>query len=169
MGAWRDGASAGGTVIAIRTPVRSCSAAVTTLPHCGTSGYRPGTGRATGRRCSGPPRDWAGARRALWLKIETQNVNVPACQFYQKMGSPWAPSTGSPIPGCQARCGCCGGRPWHRPTRTPADLTSALNHKLVPLPHRPAHRRPIRVGFKAYAAHAEMSASSLFQSVLYMM
>jgi ribosomal protein S18 acetylase RimI-like enzyme len=30
--------------------------------------------------------DWAGARDCRWLEIETQNVNVPACRFYHKMG-----------------------------------------------------------------------------------
>jgi GNAT superfamily N-acetyltransferase len=29
---------------------------------------------------------WALARGALWLKIETQNINVPACRFYQRHG-----------------------------------------------------------------------------------
>ena len=29
---------------------------------------------------------WASARDCRWLKIETQNVNVPACRFYPKMG-----------------------------------------------------------------------------------
>jgi len=30
--------------------------------------------------------DWARAHGCGWLKIETQNVNVAACRFYQKMG-----------------------------------------------------------------------------------
>jgi GNAT superfamily N-acetyltransferase len=29
---------------------------------------------------------WAASRGAAWLKIETQNVNVPACKFYVKQG-----------------------------------------------------------------------------------
>lgn len=29
---------------------------------------------------------WAGARRARYLKVETQNVNVPACRFYASRG-----------------------------------------------------------------------------------
>jgi ribosomal protein S18 acetylase RimI-like enzyme len=29
---------------------------------------------------------WAVARGCEWLKVETQNVNVAACRFYQKMG-----------------------------------------------------------------------------------
>ena len=30
--------------------------------------------------------DWAAARDCAWLKIETQNINVAACRFYQNMG-----------------------------------------------------------------------------------
>ncbi len=29
---------------------------------------------------------WAAARDACWLKVETQNINVPACRFYMRMG-----------------------------------------------------------------------------------
>jgi ribosomal protein S18 acetylase RimI-like enzyme len=29
---------------------------------------------------------WAVARGCEWLRVETQNVNVAACRFYQKMG-----------------------------------------------------------------------------------
>ena len=29
---------------------------------------------------------WARARGASWLKIETQNINVPACRFYARQG-----------------------------------------------------------------------------------
>ncbi len=31
--------------------------------------------------------DWARARGCTQMKIETQNVNVPACRFYQRMGA----------------------------------------------------------------------------------
>ncbi len=30
--------------------------------------------------------NWARARGCEWLAMETQNVNVAACHFYQKMG-----------------------------------------------------------------------------------
>jgi GNAT superfamily N-acetyltransferase len=30
--------------------------------------------------------NWARARGAHWLKVETQNINVPACHFYAEMG-----------------------------------------------------------------------------------
>jgi GNAT superfamily N-acetyltransferase len=29
---------------------------------------------------------WARARRCLQIKVETQNINVPACRFYRKQG-----------------------------------------------------------------------------------
>jgi GNAT superfamily N-acetyltransferase len=29
---------------------------------------------------------WAAAREATWLEVETQNVNVPACAFYERSG-----------------------------------------------------------------------------------
>jgi ribosomal protein S18 acetylase RimI-like enzyme len=29
---------------------------------------------------------WSRARGALWLKAETQNINVPACRFYARLG-----------------------------------------------------------------------------------
>lgn len=29
---------------------------------------------------------WAVARGATWIKVETQNVNVPACRFYARQG-----------------------------------------------------------------------------------
>lgn len=30
--------------------------------------------------------DWALARGVRWLKVETQNINVPACRFYARQG-----------------------------------------------------------------------------------
>jgi hypothetical protein len=30
--------------------------------------------------------DWSRERKCTHLKIETQNVNVPACRFYAKQG-----------------------------------------------------------------------------------
>ena len=29
---------------------------------------------------------WAAKRGARWLKVETQNINVPACHFYAAQG-----------------------------------------------------------------------------------
>jgi GNAT superfamily N-acetyltransferase len=43
---------------------------------------RSGAGSAIFRRAA----DWARQRKCVRLKIETQNVNVPACRFYAKQG-----------------------------------------------------------------------------------
>jgi len=87
IGAWRDGARAGGAVIVFRTPgVRMLGGRddvavlwdIRVVP--GQRGA--GVGSALFRAAEG----WAGARGCGWLKIETQNVNTAACRFYQKMG-----------------------------------------------------------------------------------
>ena len=81
-------------------------------------------GRGTGSALFRAAGDWAGARGFRWLKIETQNVNVPACRFYQKMGCTLGAIDRFAYPGHLPRCGCCGGRHWHRLTRTPDDPIS---------------------------------------------
>ena len=87
INARRDGAGVGGAVIASATPglhMLSGRDDVAVLWDIRVSPRERGGGigsalfRAVG--------DWAGARGFRWLKIETQNVNVPACRFYQKMG-----------------------------------------------------------------------------------
>ena len=30
--------------------------------------------------------DWAKAKKCRWLKVETQNINVPACRLYARQG-----------------------------------------------------------------------------------
>ena len=87
IGARRDAAGVGGAVIAIKTPGlytlggRDDVAVlwdIRVLPQERGGGIGSALFRAAG--------DWAGARGFRWLKIETQNINVPACRFYQKMG-----------------------------------------------------------------------------------
>ena len=56
IGARRDGASAGGAVIATRTLVFTCPAAGTTWPYCRTSGYRRGNGGHRAGAVPGRPR-----------------------------------------------------------------------------------------------------------------
>jgi GNAT superfamily N-acetyltransferase len=48
--------------------------------------FAAGTRRGIGSVLFRAAGDWAGARGCRWLKIETQNINLPACRFYQKMG-----------------------------------------------------------------------------------
>ena len=43
-------------------------------------------GRGIGRMLFDRAREWARARECRRLKIETQNINVPACRFYARQG-----------------------------------------------------------------------------------
>jgi GNAT superfamily N-acetyltransferase len=87
IGARRDGVSVGGAVIATRTPDLHMLGGrddVAVLWDIRVSPRERGGGVGSALfRAAG---DWAGARGCRWLEIETQNVNVPACRFYQKMG-----------------------------------------------------------------------------------
>jgi GNAT superfamily N-acetyltransferase len=83
----RDGARAGGAVIAFRTAglnMLGARADIAVLWDIRVSpAYRgAGIGSALFRAAG----DWARARGCRWLTIETQNINAAACHFYQKMG-----------------------------------------------------------------------------------
>jgi GNAT superfamily N-acetyltransferase len=87
IGAFRDGARIGGAVIAFRTADlymlrgRDDVAVlwdIRVAPEQRGSGAGSALFRAAER--------WASDRGCGWLKIETQNVNIAACRFYQKMG-----------------------------------------------------------------------------------
>ena len=83
----RDGANVGGAVIASRTPglhILGGRGDVAVLWDIRVSPRERSGG--IGSALFRASQDWAGARGCRWLKIETQNVNVPACRFYQKMG-----------------------------------------------------------------------------------
>jgi GNAT superfamily N-acetyltransferase len=43
-------------------------------------------GRGIGAALFQAAERWAATRGAAWLKVETQNVNVPACRFYARQG-----------------------------------------------------------------------------------
>jgi GNAT superfamily N-acetyltransferase len=87
ISARRDGASVGGAVIASKTPGLHMLGGrddVAVLWDIRVSPQERGAGIGSALfRAAGA---WAGARGCRWLKIETQNVNVPACLFYHKMG-----------------------------------------------------------------------------------
>jgi GNAT superfamily N-acetyltransferase len=87
IGARRDSERVGGAVIASRTPGLHMLGGrddVAVLWDIRVSPRNRGAGVGSALfRAAG---DWARARGGRWLKIETQNVNVPACRFYQKMG-----------------------------------------------------------------------------------
>jgi ribosomal protein S18 acetylase RimI-like enzyme len=83
----RDGARAGGAVIAFGTPDLAMlgagdNAAVLWDIRVSPGERRVGIGSALFRAAG----NWARARGCEWLTIETQNVNAAACRFYQKMG-----------------------------------------------------------------------------------
>jgi GNAT superfamily N-acetyltransferase len=83
----RDGASAGGAVIASKTPDLHMLGGrddVAVLWDIRVSPRERGGG--VGSALFRAAEDWATARSCRWLKIETQNVNVPASRFYHKMG-----------------------------------------------------------------------------------
>jgi GNAT superfamily N-acetyltransferase len=42
--------------------------------------------RGLGAKLFGAASEWATTRGCRWLKIETQNINVPACRFYASQG-----------------------------------------------------------------------------------
>ena len=87
IGARRDGARVGGAVIVSKTPGLHMLGGrddVAVLWDIRVSPRERGGGIGSALfRAAG---DWARARGSRWLKIETQNVNVPACRFYHKMG-----------------------------------------------------------------------------------
>jgi GNAT superfamily N-acetyltransferase len=43
-------------------------------------------GRGVGAALFRAAEGWAAARGCRWLKVETQNINVPACRFYARQG-----------------------------------------------------------------------------------
>jgi len=83
----RDGARAGGAVIALPAPGVGMlgardDAAVLWDIRVSPGERLAGIGSALFRAAG----NWARARGCEWLAIETQNVNAAACHFYQKMG-----------------------------------------------------------------------------------
>ena len=43
-------------------------------------------GRGVGAALVAAAEAWGAAQGAAWIEVETQNVNVPACRFYERMG-----------------------------------------------------------------------------------
>ena len=83
----RDGARAGGAVIAFNTPDLRMLGGRDDVAVLWDIRVAPGArGAGIGSALFRAAGDWAGARGCRWLKIETQNVNAAACRFYQKMG-----------------------------------------------------------------------------------
>ncbi len=83
----RDSAIVAGAVIAIKTPGLHMLGGrddVAVLWDIRVSPRERGGG--IGSALFRATEDWARARGCQWLKVETQNVNLPACRFYHRMG-----------------------------------------------------------------------------------
>jgi GNAT superfamily N-acetyltransferase len=86
-GIWiaRDaGQCVGGAVVALNTPELESRDDTAVLWDLRTAPEKRRRGVATGLFCAAEV--WARSMGARWLKVETQNVNVPACRFYVQRG-----------------------------------------------------------------------------------
>ncbi len=87
IAAHSNGVAAGGAVIAFNTPGLDMLEGRTDLAvlwdiRVSPQFRRRGAGSALFRAVEA----WAAARSCRQLKIETQNINVPACRFYRRQG-----------------------------------------------------------------------------------
>jgi GNAT superfamily N-acetyltransferase len=109
LAAVEDERRVGGAVVAVRTPGlvlhegRDDLAALLDMRVDPTLRGRGLGGQLILAACA-----WAKAQRCRQLKIETQNVNVPACRFYARQGCELKPSTRTPIPSRRTRCSYSG-------------------------------------------------------------
>lgn len=77
----------GGTAVAFRTPGLLMLEGRDDLAVLWDLRVRPGArGRGVGRALFAAAEDWARGRGCRRLKVETQNINVPACRFYAAQG-----------------------------------------------------------------------------------
>jgi ribosomal protein S18 acetylase RimI-like enzyme len=87
LGTFEDEQRVGGAVVARRTPGLDLLEGRDDLAVLFDLRVAPGLrGRGLGRRLFAAACAWARARGCRRLKIETQNVNVPACRFYARQG-----------------------------------------------------------------------------------
>jgi GNAT superfamily N-acetyltransferase len=87
LSAFQDAQYVGGAVVAWRTPALSlleCRDDLAALFDIRIEPRRRGQG--LGSQLFAAACAWARQRRCRQLKIETQNVNVPACRFYARRG-----------------------------------------------------------------------------------
>lgn len=87
VAAFRDGVRVGGAVVAFDTPDLDLLRDRTDVAALWDLRVRPtlrnsGVGSTLFRAA----RDWARVRGCVQLRIETQNVNLPACRLYARMG-----------------------------------------------------------------------------------
>lgn len=87
LSAWSHGERVGGGVIAFRTPGLTMLEGRNELAVLWDLRVAPRIRqRGVGRALFAEASRWASARDCRWLKVETQNVNVPASRFYASQG-----------------------------------------------------------------------------------
>jgi GNAT superfamily N-acetyltransferase len=87
LAAWAGGDRVGGAVIAWATDGVDLLEGRSDLAVLWDLRVAPASrGRGVGASLFRAAEAWALARGAGWLKVETQNVNVPACRFYARQG-----------------------------------------------------------------------------------
>ena len=87
LGAHSNGARVGGAVVAFDTEGVNMLEGRSDLAVLWDIRVSPESrGRGVGAALFGAVEAWAAARGCRQLKIETQNINVPACRFYARQG-----------------------------------------------------------------------------------
>jgi GNAT superfamily N-acetyltransferase len=85
--AWRDGRMLGGAVVALNTPGVKMLEGRRDLAVLWDIRVVPeARGQGVGAAVFHAAAAWAAGCRCTQLKVETQNVNVPACRFYARQG-----------------------------------------------------------------------------------
>jgi GNAT superfamily N-acetyltransferase len=101
LAAYRDDRRVGGAVVAADTPAvdmlegRSDLAVLWDLRVAPTE-----RGRGVGRMLFEAAESWARERGCVELKVETQDINVGACRFYERMGFALAEASRGVYPEC---------------------------------------------------------------------
>lgn len=87
FGAHSGGKRVGGTVVAFRSPGVNMLEGRDDLAVLWDIRVAPeARGRGVGTALVRAAESWASANGATSMKIETQNINVPACRFYERRG-----------------------------------------------------------------------------------
>ena len=87
LAALADGERVGGAVVAFDTPGVDMLEGRRDLAVLWDLRVAPTVrGHGVGRALFAAATAWAADRDCRWLKVETQNVNVPACRFYARQG-----------------------------------------------------------------------------------
>ena len=87
LSAWVDGARVGGAAVAFDTPGVDMLEGRRDLAVLWDLRVAPeARGRGVGAALFRAAEAWAAARGCTRLKVETQNVNLPACRFYARQG-----------------------------------------------------------------------------------